>query len=530
MLYFIPSWYRQEDWSENEQSWHVARTRSEFDDAVKQIQLFHRSSAYPYTILLLSYSPNFRHFLHRQSVYHAPYWSCFDAICEVKRKKAALLSFHNLNWPEGIEFVYSPLGILAMLNGRKYAQIEFGEDGNLIRIDMFHSNRLRRRNFYDDRGFVSSMIVYEAGEAVYQDYLKEDGTWKLRVYFEDGRVDINPESTGFLIQNSGQEYTKNFSKTQYKNLSEVIAEVFFHYVSMTKESDIFCIAMHARHALLLGNILEQRKTILSFYEDRFDFNRLAGTDMMLKKANYIITDSKESTQKILDYCNELEEKITDISPYDSRVDFGISSQLSSQKIMVPVDGLMDEEFTKIVQIIGNYLLENANAQVHLFTREADYDMQDKILEKTRTALSGVGLDTRWALVSHVMTAGENQLYEEDAPVRFFVEQCVDVLAVSKCMREQRILVDVRKIPELYLQVTAISMGIPQIVLAKTKFIEDKKNGQILKSLEDLCQSLHFYLDSLNNWNEAMVASYELGKKFSTAALIDKWKEVIKSVE
>ena len=63
---------------------------TEFDDTVKQIQLFHRNKVYPYQILLLSFSPNFRHFLHRQGVYHAPYWSCFDAIQEVKRKKAVL--------------------------------------------------------------------------------------------------------------------------------------------------------------------------------------------------------------------------------------------------------------------------------------------------------------------------------------------------------------------------------------------------------------------------------------------------------
>ena len=128
MLHFIPAWYQQNKWSENEQNWHVRRMRSEFDDTVKQIQLFHRSKVHPFQIMLLSFAPNLRHFLHRQSVYRAPYWSCFDAIQEVKRKKAMVLSFHNLNWPEHIEFVYSPFVAIAMLHGEKYAQIEFGEE------------------------------------------------------------------------------------------------------------------------------------------------------------------------------------------------------------------------------------------------------------------------------------------------------------------------------------------------------------------------------------------------------------------
>ena len=43
------------------------------------------------------------------------------------------------------------------------------------------------------------------------------------------------------------------------------------------------------------------------------------------------------------------------------------------------------------------------------------------------------------------------------------------------------------------------------------------------------KALDFYLGSLANWNQAVVASYELGQKFSTNVLIEKWKEVIVGV-
>ena len=42
MEYFIPAWYQNGDWKENEQVWYRARTVTEFDDTVKQIQLFFR--------------------------------------------------------------------------------------------------------------------------------------------------------------------------------------------------------------------------------------------------------------------------------------------------------------------------------------------------------------------------------------------------------------------------------------------------------------------------------------------------------
>lgn len=75
MLYFIPAWYKQNMWCENEQQWYMRRLKSEFDETIKQITLFHRNVDRPYRILVLGYSPNFRHFPGRactaQSTGHA---------------------------------------------------------------------------------------------------------------------------------------------------------------------------------------------------------------------------------------------------------------------------------------------------------------------------------------------------------------------------------------------------------------------------------------------------------------------------
>lgn len=125
MLYFIPAWYKQNMWCENEQQWYMRRLKSEFDETIKQITLFHRNVDRPYRILVLGYSPNFRHFLHRQGMYRSKYWSCFDAIAQVRRKKVAVLSYHDIKWPKGLEFVYSPFSIIALQGDVKYAQVEF---------------------------------------------------------------------------------------------------------------------------------------------------------------------------------------------------------------------------------------------------------------------------------------------------------------------------------------------------------------------------------------------------------------------
>lgn len=526
MIHFIPAWYQQNKWCENEQNWHVRRMHSEFDDSVKQIQLFHRSKVYPFQIMLLSFAPNLRHFLHRQSVYRAAYWSCFDAIQEVRRKKTALLSYHNLNWPPHIEFVYTPFVIVAYLHGKKYAQIEFGEDGNLIQIDMYHNEQIQRRNIYDDRGFVSSTILYEDAKPVYQDYLTEKGMWKIRQFLDDGHVEVNSKYPTYLLIQGEKEVINSFKQNSYATLEDVISEVLEEYLLLLDKRDIFCVAMDKQHTNLLKRVLKNKKTILSFFENRYNLCDYQQAKDMFADAKYIITDSKENTARI-EEIESSELMIKDITPFDTRADFGISQQLSVQKIMVPVDGLDNLRFSELIQQLGEYLYKNEYAEIHLFTRVADFNRKQILLEKTRQCLRNVGLEEEWALEENKKVEFENDIDEEEkVPVRFFVEQCVDEFSVSKCMREQRVIVDMRDTTEVYLRISAISIGIPQLVYTETQFVEHEKNGFIVKNMDKLSDILDFYLDGLANWNEAMVYSYELGKKYTTAVLIEEWKEVI----
>ncbi len=529
MLYFIPAWYQQDQWCENEQSWHERHMHTEFDDTVKQIQLFHRSRACPYQIMLLSYAPNFRHFLHRQGVYRAPYWSCFDAIQEVVRKKAAVLSFHQLKWPDHIEFVYTPFVVIAMLGKEKYAQVEFGRDGNPIRIELYKGGEICRRNIYDDRGFVSSTVLYKNGQPFYQDYLMEDGRWKLRHFKQEGHVEVNPQYPGYLLQHQNERYFVRFSKLFYQDMEQVIREVLTSYLALTKRGNVFCVAMHERHTNLLAELLNEKKLILSFFSDRFLDTDRTEVLTMLKGSDYTIADSGETLRRLRQECGVSIKKSMFIPPYDSRMDVGISQQFKMQKILVAVDGI-EEEFSQLVCLLGEYLSVNENACICLFTRRADYDRKRSILEQVRRELSRARMEEGWAAYGNNGKVAENNLEQgEFVPVRFFVEQCVDELAVSKCMREQRLLVDLRKVPELFLQVTAISFGIPQIVYTRTEFVMENKNGKILKDIDMLSEALHYYLDGLKNWNRARVYSYELMKEYTTDKLLEKWKEVMDSV-
>jgi accessory secretory protein Asp1 len=283
---------------------------------------------------------------------------------------------------------------------------------------------------------------------------------------------------------------------------------------------------------VIRHTLSGRKLILSFFSDRCSIENSPDGISLVKTASYIITDSQANSQQIARALHRLPMNMMDITPYDTRVDFGISQQLNVQKILIPVDGLGMALFSQIIRLLAGYLGTNDNARIYLFTRDASYNRIDWLLEKTRGILDAAGFDPRMAEPGDENgEKAENDLDEAENKCEqlFFVEQCVDELSVSKCIREQRLVVDLRATPELYLQISCISTGIPQIVRTETPYVEAGKNGIILRDIRGLPQALSFYLEGLANWNGAMVHAYEIGRQFTTERLLEEWKEVIRTV-
>lgn len=530
MLYFFPSWYKENSYCENEQFWYKRRMRSEFDETIKQIQLFHRNVKVPYKVVVLSYAPNLRHFLHRQSLFRAPYWSIFDSIQQIKRNRIAVLSFHNFNWPKGVEFIYSPFVVLVYKDGKRYASVEFGENGNPISADMYEGELICRRNYYDDRGFVSSTVLYEEGKIHHQDYLDESGSWKIREFASDGHVEINPNKPMYDLPLNDSIKEFRFTKMHYNSIEKVIEEVLRRFVYTTTSKDKFITAVHPLHADLLNRVFADKYLIETFFENRFHYNQLGNIQDFLNHANYIITDSKRSVELIKPYITNQDLKLIDISPYDTRMDFGISQQLTVQNILVPIDDLTEYQFEKLMINLCKYLLTNEKARVHLFTRNGEWNYDQVLLGRVEEILRKNDFDPRWAALEENGAVSENDLEEEEeenhSVKKFYVDACIDERTISKCLNEQRVILDIRGVSDVFLFVTAISKGVPRISTMEDQYFEHLKNGMLITNYDDIVDALSYYVDSFENWNDALVHCYEMGKEYTTGVLIDSWKEVL----
>lgn len=507
MIYFISAWYNGDDWKEREEPWYIAKHISEFDDTIKQVQLFSRNNLYPYKIILLSYAPNFRHFLHRQSIFRAEYWSVFDQMQCIESKTQRPFLVKDVPWPDGVEFIESPFFIIVRKDGEKYARISFGDDGNMLTIEYYETDVISRIEHFDDRGFISMMEIYEDGKALYEQYLDEEGVWKFNRYLSDGHVEINPVSNYFLWPEGKKEY-KHLS---YDNIVNMIEEVLIRYVNRTDDQDIFCVAMDKLHTELMARILRKRKTILSFFEGRTSLMKNDLMQRFLQDAGYIVTDTRENADLLRRTMGRAYPRMISITPYDSRVDHGISMEFPYQNILVMADDLEKEQLNELLDELLKYVNQNYKTKVNLYTATLDYQ---KVMYFNDCA----------GRMNQAVTC-------EDKSREFFtVVRCMDAMETNRKLRETRVLIDIQNIPNQFVQISALSMGIPQITMRETQYVKNGRNGHVIESINEINEWLAFYLKDISNWNHARVESYEMGSEFSTAEIKRLWTQVIRHVE
>lgn len=96
----------------------------------------------------------------------------------------------------------------------------------------------------------------------------------------------------------------------------------------------------------------------------------------------------------------------------------------------------------------------------------------------------------------------------------------------KEISQLRLIIDLGKEPDLYLQISSISVGIPQINRLKTDYVDHKLNGLIINDMSELITAMDFYLLNLKNWNYSLAHAIKLSEKFSSSKIITQLNHLI----
>lgn len=514
MYYFIPSWYSDKRlWTEKELPWHQMHSVAEFDDSVSQMHMFKQANE-DIKMLLFSYSPNLRHFLHRQHISSIAYWSVFDDIQNIRLKSVRQLLWNDFDWPEHIEWVYTPWSILGRLNGSVYTRLDFGQEGHLLSIRLFEEGDSVKTLVFDDRGFLSSIIRAKGTKDVSQTYYDDCGNWRIKEDFLTNEVRINAA------------FKDDFDKEIYKSMEELIQEKFNLMKAKISAKDVVVLASDKQHDRLVLSAKTPFKLIVSLFGKRTDF-----TDEKFKNkvsgASLLVCDTEKAAVQLQGIMGENAVPVQVVFPFDMRFIADKSRQTNVWKIYFAIGEEPIDHFRSALMDLFHFM--DCNMHVQLVVGASVHSAMSKaqMIEYLQDLIDRQA-DTNLIVDDETQDMYEplvNDQPEEHKP-RVFVNMHASEDDLIRILDGVRILVDVRETPDLFLQIAGISIGIPQVNQRHTRYVEHLQNGFIVKDISQLTEALQLYLTDLTHWDEVLEYSMQKIEENTGTRLVNQWKAAL----
>ncbi|MCH4985897.1 accessory Sec system protein Asp1 [Macrococcoides goetzii] len=501
MKYFIPAWYAQNQWWQDRARpyYDDVHTKTEFDDMVS-IMGMHYKNDNPFKMIILNHFTDLRSFLYRNQLFECDYWSVFDEIQGFKNMTPQAIDYRDLDWPEHTEFVYTPYLIRCITSNDTYSHIHYSNMGYLIWIEDFKDDIKTHRYVFDDRGMLSSVEVYDDGELAYSQLMSVKGDVVLTEYTA-GEVMI------------ASAYQSQFKQTSYSSMMELIEERLQLYLENVSQEPIIA-AAHYHHNKLINRVVIEKNLTYCIFTKR---NRIIQQDELIEMqhASHWVVDTQDN-EAIL--ATVKPEGMLRITPFNTQALPSLSSQLYETYIGVNIDGLDAERLNSLIDLLIDFVVENEQMKIVLMTRES-LSNYHYLTEKVEA------INDRF--IAEADTLG---LFNEEDTEKAKVIQLVSLPFendVIKKIAELRIVIDLNQEPDLFLQICAISAGIPQINMRATDYVEDNINGMIIHDDDGITLALNYYLLVLKHWNASLAYNMKLTKKYASINIINQFDRFIK---
>lgn len=511
MKYFIPAWYDKEIWWRNQSvPFYHQRKVSEFDEMISLMHM-HRQNSMDFQTLVLNYHPDLRTFLHRHDLFEINYWSLFDDLQGFQHQTPKPIDFKELKWPEGTEFVYTPYLVRCITDKSEYSNVYFNQDGYIVWIEVFEHEVRTKRYIIDDRGFLSAIRYFDSdGQPDKQEYMTINGDCILTENIKTNKVTV------------AESYIEMFNARNYERMDLLIQEKLAAYVSEKKDVNTVIIAADERHNYFLASTLEPFKICFSIFKNR-NYPMSEKQLSTIKYSDYWLVDLVESEQTLEKYKikHNLTSKMMRITPFDAQVFPNISSQLYETYIGIWIDGLSDEVLQILMNQMITYIEDNVDMRIILLSQKESKDasawLKDQIKEMN----------------DHRNTIGETEegiaalLAEEDKYNTIIeLEHVPFETDIIEIVSKLRIIIDLNREPNLFLQISSISAGIPQINMRHTDYVKDKVNGLVISEIDSILPALDYFLGHLKNWNYAYAYSIKLVETFASKNIIERLNHFI----
>ncbi|MEC5337684.1 accessory Sec system protein Asp1 [Enterococcus sp. AZ141] len=532
MNYFIPDWT-------------TSSGNLESDYMMNIIQLF-KNNREPYHLLLLEHIPFLRYQMHAYELEVAQMTSLYDRLQDIQKTNGFPLDVDDLPLAQNVEKVYTPFGITLIKENQPFGEIRFNSFGFAEQMSIM-TEPYRQILFFDDRGFISAKSFQnDKGEQVKKIYYNESGMEKCVEYFgENPQIElINPQRIGL-------------KKSQYQSMDELLLEMMNQFqLNLEPEDQTICLTNERSLRLVKTN--EERKRVIQIVSDAHRLSTCASDEKAALWAgeNKIITDSTSNQTALFSLMkqsgvNDL-SRIQRIPIYTTSFQLGNSNSIP-QLVLYWNAGELNEDVRRIhhlllQKVIQNdrydLIIETTTFQSEVVLREAQKELVDthfgvdseseeyqKVLKYFEAKKAKKLFKTDEEAIEEIRESKNWRNLVEAVDVNFRIHFRLDshLTTIRQDFNETRLYIDLSAEVDVQKQALAVSAGIPQLVRKKTDYVDDQKNGQIIGQIRELDAAIAFYLDDLNNWNQALVENISYIERFSEENIIKQWRELLEGV-
>ncbi|GAA4156574.1 accessory Sec system protein Asp1 [Gryllotalpicola daejeonensis] len=514
MIHFIPAWYNAERrWYSTDRVWFSTRGATESDDTVTQLRVFRQGSEEA-RLIVLNYVPSLRRFLHSQNIFDVPYWSFFDEVQGLTDDYTRPIDFLELEWPEDVSFHYNPFIVTVMRESEVYARVYLSKDGTLQSIRFYGAGMPALERIYDDRGFLSSVLMHdEAGQPMTQYYLSRGGDVIVSEDVPTGRIDV--------VQNEGER----FRHPSYDNWEALMAEFLgAHLGARDGEHDTVVVAVSEQHNELVTSLLTDQTLVLS----RSAARQAVASGEVIQRAGAVFAGVG---QRESDAGDPLDDwallPVVPVYPLERRPTFGASANEAKVYISLFVDDIPLDELDYAIAMSAGQLVGDDHTRLLVCTfRSQDLDF----LREVRRVIAGYQhLDTAFFEADEIAALGVDVGIAEEPEEKIqltFIDREADL---TQTMIKSRVLVDLGETVNHRLATEAVNAGVPQINRYEQELVTHPINGFVIGDISELATALEYFLEGLEHWNQSLVQCRVLQDLFRAQEVLDRWDLIREAV-
>ncbi|KJW13225.1 accessory Sec system protein Asp1 [Levilactobacillus spicheri] len=501
-------------------AWSRSALRLTDNPIVKLAQLFMHNQLGA-ELLLLQPLPWLRYQLQANHLTTLPWWNVFDDLQQVHQAEGLPLGLEDLDLPRDTQFVYLADKVLLVQGQRITGEVTFHAAGFVSQVTLTNPDGTRIIRTYDDRGFCATQTTYDHRNNRVETLWFNPATQPVMRRAADNHVDLLA---------AGGQVTQT-----YASLEDLIIErVQAH---LAGRDDLIISAADPVTADILTPIAQQHRVAYLLA------NRVAPTlpDNLFAALERVIAPTQQMAKKFRQVNANLDVPVDVVSPYATTLSLGNSTELPETTIVWAVNYQPLHEQALVTRQLTDWLVQD---EQHAITIIATSKVAaDRLVQQFRQriiAAADIAEDSpEYLLLQGLLIQLENHqaLMQPDklpAAIQTVIGSLQRVRVRyrltdhdrQEILGGARLLIDLGEIPNLQLQIAAISAGIPQINRVATGYVADHENGLIVSHLTDLPAALDFYLATLIHWNESLVKSINYLEDLAEPKLLAYWKGVI----